>query len=147
MNANVTPDSEPDVFQSGLEHHELRVQRCSACGYVRHPARWLCPECLSEDYSWDRLSGDGHVETFTWYLRHVPPVPKEIQRQPPYNVAVVALVEGPRVLSNVEDVAFGELQVGDRVTARFDDAPTGVALKFVEVTGETNARGTDHGPA
>jgi uncharacterized OB-fold protein len=87
---------------------------------------------LSEEFRWERLSGEGRVETFVWYLRHVEPVPSEIRRNTPYNVAVIRLVEGPRVMSNVENVEFGSLAVGDAVTAAFKDTSDGWAsLRFV----------------
>ena len=99
--------------------HEIRMQRCDDCGYIRFPESFACPECLSRATSWATLSGEGTVETFVWYLRHLephnPPLP-----EPPYNVAVIRLAEGPALISNVVDVAFGELAVGDAVRAAED---------------------------
>jgi uncharacterized OB-fold protein len=115
------------AFRSGLERGELLVQRCDACGALRHPARFVCPQCLSEEHSWSSLSGRGVVETFVWYLDRLDPWPAGLP-EPPYNVAVVVLDEGPRLLTNIVKVAFGELTVGDPVTARFDD----VVLRFAK---------------
>jgi len=98
---------------------EIRLQRCDDCGYVRAPEAFACPECLSRDATWTTLSGDGTVETFVWYLRHLDPHTAPLP-EPPYNVAVIRLAEGPAIISNVVGVAFGELAVGDAVRAAED---------------------------
>lgn len=127
---NVNPETEP--YWTGLREHRLMMQRCESCGYIRARHSWICPECLSGDYTWATMSGAGSVQTFVWYLRHMHPVPAEITREVPYNVAVVELEEGPRLMTNVIEVEFGELRVGDEVHVRFVDQDDGsTRLQFV----------------
>jgi uncharacterized OB-fold protein len=140
----ITPETEP--YWRALKQRKLLVQRCAGCGYLRLPARWICPECLSEEHAWEEMSGAGRVETFVWYLRHIEPVPDGIRRDLPYNVAVVQLAEGPRLLSNVEGTQFGELQVGDAVTASFEDiSDDWAALRFVPATERDDSIGGQDG--
>lgn len=108
--------------------HEIRLQRCDECGYIRAPESFACPECLSQAATWTVLSGDGTVETFVWYLEHLDPHPDGAPAVP-YNVAVVRLAEGPALITNVTGVAFGELAVGDAVRAAGDPA----VLRFAPV--------------
>jgi uncharacterized OB-fold protein len=120
----ITADSEP--FWAGLKRGELLLQSCSQCHFVRHPISWICPQCLSEEFTWRAMSGQGQVETFIWYMEHLEAVAggePVFRPELPYNVAVIRLPEGPSLVSNVKDVRFGDLQVGQTVSARFDSVP------------------------
>ena len=111
-------------YRAFLGARTLKMQRCRRCAYVRHPSRWICPECLSEQWFWDDLSGRGQIETFIWYFQALDPSFSEV----PYNVAIVKLEEGPRVISNIIGVSFNELRVDQRVTAVFESGPAGMPL-------------------
>lgn len=105
-------ETQDDEYRAFLGRGEVQLQQCEACGHFRPPTRWLCPECLAERWQWRRVSGCGTIETFVWYLQ---PVDKRF-RDVPYNVALVRLDDaGVRVMGNVHGVAFGDLQVGQRV--------------------------------
>lgn len=106
------PDSHID-YRRFLAAGQLKLQCCSQCGTYRHPARDVCPECLSLHWFWKGVCGQGTVETFAWYLERFDPDAPE----PPYNVAVVRLAEGPRLFSNIVDVELGSLAVGVEVVA------------------------------
>lgn len=128
MNA---PDDEREArcreeFDRRLASGELQLQACSSCGYIRHPPTWLCPECWSEQAEWRSLSGDGVVEAFVWYLVKLEPHPAGLP-EVPYNVALVALAEGPRLLTNVVGAGYGELRAGMAVRAQ---PPFGDVLRF-----------------
>jgi uncharacterized OB-fold protein len=128
-------DEVSEPFWRGLTHGELKLQRCTGCGYVRHPISWLCPECLSDTYDWQVMSGRGTVETFIWYFEFLDAAVGELagyQKELPYNVAAIRLEEGPSLISNVQDVAFGELEVGANVSAVYDPvADDWALLRFV----------------
>ena len=106
-------EQQDDAFQALLAEGRIRLQRCDACGHVRPPTRWICPECLAEAWQWVPVSGDGVVEAFTWYMQPFDPRFTEV----PYNVALVRLDEGVRMMANILDVEVGELKVGQRVRA------------------------------
>jgi uncharacterized protein len=117
-------DADNEKYWRYLQQGEPQMQRCSACGYWRYPPRWLCPECLSEDSAWQVLSGHGTIYSFIWYMESLHPTFVDV----PYNVVIVRLDEGPLVISNVVNVSFGDIAVGQRVDFRIDEGPGGFAL-------------------
>ena len=85
-------------FWTGCKEHELRFQKCRACGHVRWPASMICPKCTSQETQWIVAKGKGKVYTFVVYhVAYHPAFEKDI----PYVVAVVELEEGPRLLTNI----------------------------------------------
>ena len=113
----ITEENRP--HWEALNQRELRLQKCAGCGHIRFPARWICPQCLGEQFIWDKMSGPGTVESFIWYFERPAAIP-DFSLEAPYNVAAVRLDEGLVLLSNVLNIAFGELVVGDRLKATFD---------------------------
>lgn len=112
MTETVIGESQDADYRAFLAAGEFRLQCCRQCGRARYPARWMCPECLAEEFDWKAMAGTGKVETFTWYLESFDKRFTEV----PYNVALVQLAEGPRLITNVL-CAFGELEVGMPVVA------------------------------
>lgn len=110
----VTPLNRP--FHEAARKGELRLQRCSACGVLRYPFAAHCPCCWADRYEWALLSGRGVVTGWGVYRRAFPPVPPS---QVPYNVAQVALEEGPRLITNVVGVEDEAIHVGMPVEAVF----------------------------
>lgn len=125
VNNLITDENRP--YWEALKQGELRLQKCTDCGHIRHPTRWICPQCLSERFEWSRMSGHGAVESFIWYFERPAAIP-DFSLQAPYNAAAIRLDEGPLLLSNVLGSAFGVLAVGDRVLACFDPIDDGWKL-------------------
>ena len=99
------------IYQQYLAAGEFRIQRCDGCQkHVFYP-RYLCPECGSASLSWTRPSGRGTVHSTT-VMRRRP------ESGGDFNVSLVDLDEGPRLMSRVEDVAPHEVQIGMPVAAR-----------------------------
>jgi uncharacterized protein len=92
----VTPLTAP--YWEGLDAGELRFQRCGQCRNAWLPAREECPKCLSDNVSWEASAGRGRV--ISWVVYHTALHPAFAERVP-YNVAVVELEEGARLISNV----------------------------------------------
>jgi uncharacterized OB-fold protein len=106
-----------EFFWAGTATRELRIQRCEACGALRHPPGPLCPACGSASRGWVVAAGTGTV--YSYVVHHHPPVPG---RTPPYVVALVELAEGVRILGEVLDAGAGEgMAVGAPVTLAWDD--------------------------
>jgi uncharacterized OB-fold protein len=93
----ITPVNEP--YWAGLDAGELRFQRCGACGNAWLPAREECPRCLEDAVSWEASAGRGRI--ISWVVYHQAVHPSFADRLP-YNVAVVELDEGPRVITNIK---------------------------------------------
>lgn len=85
-------------YWAGLAEGELRHQRCVACSYVWLPAREECPRCLSDEVRWQASCGRGRL--ISWVVYHQASHPAFAERVP-YNVAVVELDEGARLMTNV----------------------------------------------
>lgn len=93
----------------------LMFQHCDRCGFVRYPPAPVCPECLGRLFRWRPDSGLGTVWSYCIYHRAFDPA---FTPALPYNVALVELDSGPRLISNVLDVAAEDLSVGLRVIGK-----------------------------
>ncbi|HYG27417.1 MAG TPA: OB-fold domain-containing protein, partial [Caulobacteraceae bacterium] len=86
-------------YWGALEGGELVFQACG-CGARWLPARPECPNCLAADgWSWSPSSGRGRL--VSWVVYHAAYHPAFADRVP-YNVAIVELEEGPRLITNIE---------------------------------------------
>jgi uncharacterized OB-fold protein len=94
-------------FWEGCKRGVLLGQRCAACGVFRHPPRPMCPHCQSLEREEVELSGRGTLHS--WCKPVHPPLP---MFAPGTLVALVDLEEGPRVLSNLCDVAEEDIEIG-----------------------------------
>ena len=112
-------------FYGWCKKHELRFQRCTACGTWRHVPRELCAACGSWDWEWARSSGRGRVFTWTVAVRAMHPA---FQHAVPYAPVVVEMEEGVRILSRVTDCPPDALEVGMPVAVAFDDVTQEVTL-------------------
>jgi len=119
------PDPASTPFWEAAARHELRVQRCSACGTWRHPPRPLCPSCHSFEHTFEQVSGRARV--WSWVVAH-PPVLPAFSENAPYSVVVVELEEGVRMIGNLLDVPNDEIAEGMDVVVAFEDVQGGVAL-------------------
>jgi uncharacterized protein len=121
-------------FWDAVADDTLVMQRCTADGHVRFPVSEVCPRCLSEDYEWVPLSGQGTVLSKVTFHRAYKP---EWADRVPYDVLFVQLDEGPRMFSGPADDAQGRLQIGDRVEARFEETPGGNRVPVFTTRQET----------
>jgi len=118
-------DEESKGYWEACQRRELVVQRCGACGQLRHYPRALCPACLSDRVEWLRCSGRGTVYTFTVTHQNQAPGFRDAL---PYVLAYVELEEGVRLLTNLVDCAPEAVRIGMTVEVVFDDATPAVTL-------------------
>ncbi len=119
------PTSVSRPFWEGCRRHELLTQQCLRCRAFRFPPQRLCPECLSEAGEWRRVSGRGTIYSFVVYHRLYHPA---FEADLPYNVAVVELEEGPRLLSTIIGGGNDALRCDMPVEVVFDDVTPEVTL-------------------
>ncbi len=112
-------------FWEATRRHELRLQRCVNCARFRYPPSPVCPECLSEESEWARVSGRGTVTTWVVFHRKYF---ESFAADLPYHVVQVQLDEGPRLTANVVDVPNDEMHIGMPVEAVFDDVTPEITL-------------------
>lgn len=92
---------------NAINQGELRIQKCTACGTLRHPPRPMCGECRSLDWDSVVATGEGKLHSHT-VLHH----PKFPGFDYPVICAVIDLEEGTRLVSNVIDCTPEQLEIG-----------------------------------
>ncbi len=115
-------------YWDGLASGVLTFQRCKSCGHAWLPPRSDCPGCLSSDCVWE--SAAGGAKLISWVVYHVAFHPAFANRLP-YNVAVVELDEGPRLISNVVGVEDAEtLKIDQRLQLVIEDEGGTAVARF-----------------
>ncbi len=108
--SEIHPDAD---FQRFLAEGRFMLQRSRESGeFVFYP-RVLAPGTGARDLEWVEVSGRGTVYSTT-VVRKKPP-------EPSYNVALIDLAEGPRMMSRVEGVPPDSVRIGMPVQARIVD--------------------------
>lgn len=102
-------------YWDGLSAGELRFQRCDECAHAWLPARHECPACLSPDWGWEASGGLGRI--ISWVVYHHP-FHDSMTGRLPFNVAIVELDEGPRLITNV--VTDDRLAIDQEVALNVD---------------------------
>lgn len=101
-------------FFEGTREGRLLIQRCGACGVLRHPPRPACAECRS--FEWDTVEASGRGTVYSYVVVHHPQVPSFDY---PLAVAVVELEEGTRLVANIEGVPADAVTIGMPVAVDF----------------------------
>ena len=119
-----TETAGPDfTFREHLKEGRFMIQKCGQCGtFVFYP-RLFCTACGTSDLGWQQANGGGTVYSTT-----------VVRRKPDqggdYNVAVIELVEGPRLMSRVVDISPTDVSIGMRVRAAIDQTANGPLMVF-----------------
>ena len=109
-------------FWDGLAAGELRIQRCPACGTLRHPPGPMCARCGCADPGCQVAAGTATV--FSYVVHHHPPVPGKTL---PLVIALAELDEGVRVLAEMPGLRPDQVWIGMPVRIGFlrvDDSLT-----------------------
>ena len=105
--SGVKPEQE---YIAHLEAGRFMLLRSRGSGRCMFYPRVAEPGTGATDLEWVEASGHGTVYSTT-----------AVQQKPPkesYNVALIDLAEGPRMMSRVEGVPAGEVEIGMKVKAR-----------------------------
>lgn len=110
-------------YRTQLDQGHFQIQRCTACQRSIFYPRMICPYCGSNRLSWFSPSGRGTVYSTT-----------TVRRKPEhggdYNVALIDLDEGARMMGRVEGIASGAVRIGMPVQAALVDDETGKLVVF-----------------
>ena len=97
--------------QAALAEGKFLIQQCNDCSKHIYFPREVCPHCGSDAVQFASPSGQGTVYAVT-----------TVRRKPAdggdYNVSLVDLDEGPRLMSRVDNLKPDEVKIGQRVSAR-----------------------------
>jgi len=122
-----TIDDSTRAWWEAATEGRLLIKRCAACSRAHFYPRIFCPYCWSNDVDWEAASG--RATLYTWsvvYSNDLPPLGDRV----PYVAAVVDLVEGPRMLTNVVDCEFDRLRAGMDLVVDFRPQTDEISLPF-----------------
>ena len=125
------PDARSAEFFRAARDGRLLLKRCKRCARMLAPQKEICDACLGEDLEWSPSAGKGSIYSFVVMHQLLNPAFKD---EVPYNVIVVEMDEGPRLISNLVGTPNDEIRAGARVEAVFEDVSEDAAVpKFREV--------------
>jgi len=116
-----------------LQQGIFEIQTCSTCSLSFFYPRAICRHCGSAELSWTRPRSPARVYSTT-----------VVRRKPhdggDYNVAIIELQEGPRMMARVEDLDPELVQIGMAVEPRIRQDGNVPVLVFVPTS-----EGVSHG--
>lgn len=118
---NVTQDTA--FYFEAAGQRRLVIQGCDVCHQLQHPPTAACRACGSLELSPVQMSGRGKL--FSYTIIHAPVIPPF---EAPYNVILVDLEEGPRIVSELRDIAPADIRIGMDVEVDFLDLPPDFGL-------------------
>ena len=139
----VTEDSA--FFFEGARQGKLLIQRCRACGRLRHPPAPACRFCRSLD--WDTVEASRRATLYSYVVVHHPQVPAFDY---PLVIGLAELEEGTRLVADVVGADLGEVRVGMPLVVGLEAVDEELTLPVlrpadaggdVGATGATAARG------
>lgn len=112
-----------EVFRGHLAQGRFMIQRSASTGkYVFYP-RVVAPGTGEADLEWVEVSGEGTVYATTVTRRRP-------EQGGDYNVALIDLAEGPRMMSRVVGIDPGVVTIGMKVRARVRELNGAPAIVF-----------------
>ncbi|MEP7348624.1 MAG: OB-fold domain-containing protein [Sphingorhabdus sp.] len=96
-------------YRAHLAAGRFMIQRGATSGKAFFPPRTHEP-VTGDAAKWVEASGCGTVYTVTIVRKRDP--------EPDYNIVLIDLQEGPRLMSRMDGIAPGEVKIGMAVTAR-----------------------------
>lgn len=112
-------------FWESAKRHEVQIQHCNSCGANIFYPREVCPECLSSNLEWIKVSGKGTVYSYT--IAQAPTHPA-FAEDVPYVIAIVELTEGPHITTNIVGCKPEAVRVGMPVEATFEAVTPAITL-------------------
>jgi hypothetical protein len=97
--------------KAALDQGQFLIAQCGACSKFHYYPRENCPFCGSGQVSLVAPKGTGEVYSFTVVAR-------KADAGGDYNVVLVDLAEGVRLMSRVEGVDPHSVKIGQRVKTR-----------------------------
>lgn len=94
------------AYEEALNQGSILYQVCGDCEHVAFYPRVVCPDCGSSNVDYRNSAGKGTVYTRT--VIHS-------RNRDPYNVVLIDMDEGFRIMSTVEDAPNEDVKIGMRV--------------------------------
>ncbi len=140
-------DSEWNEHFKLARGHRLMLRACGACRLMRYPPSHGCPYCGALEWTWQEVSGRGHIYSYEMVHHAIQPGFKEWT---PYAVVLVELDEqrgqpteheALRLIGNLVTPEFrpeaeANVAIGKRVRVVFQDLSPDFALPHFTLTDE-----------
>lgn len=118
------------LHQAALDAGRFTIQRCAACGRHQYFPRELCGHCGADTLDWVTPAGGGSVYATTIVRR-------KAEAGGDFNVALIDLDEGVRLMSRVEGIPPTAVRIGQRVQARVQVSEGRGLVVFDPAAGDT----------
>jgi hypothetical protein len=143
-------DSEFLGYFEAAKQHRLVMKKCSACNLMRYPPGSGCPWCMSQEWTWQEVSGKGTIYSYEIIVHAIQPGFRAVA---PYPVVVVELDEqrgvpteheGLRMVANLVDAqcnpeAEQNVAIGKRVRVVFQEVSAEFTLPQFMLSNEPSA--------
>lgn len=107
----------------GAKQHQLLIQRCTACGQLRHPPGPMCQSCQSLD--WEAVEASGKGIVYSYVVNHHPRLPAFDY---PLAIGLIELEEGVRLVADIVGIDPDDIEVGLAVQVEFADHDPDLSL-------------------
>jgi hypothetical protein len=97
------------------QRYRLEAGKCTKCGKIHFPPRLICANCRNREFETVKLSDEGKVLTYT--IIHTPPT--EFSDESPYAIGIVEMDNGAKVMAQIADISFDDMEIGKRVKIEF----------------------------
>lgn len=111
-NKNFSEVGAERFYLDELAKGEFKIQFCGDCSQHFFYPRIVCPHCGSTSVAWVKPSGRGVV-----YSTSVP----RAMPEGTYNISLVDLEEGPRMMTRVTDIEPENVSIGMKVVAHIGE--------------------------
>jgi uncharacterized OB-fold protein/acyl dehydratase len=101
-------------FWDGLKDDQLLIQRCAACGTLRHPPGPVCTVCHS--LAWDTVRSNGRGRLYSYVVTHHP---KHPAFDYPHVVGLIDLEEGTRLVAPIVGIPPEAIEIGSELAVEF----------------------------
>ncbi len=119
----ITEENRP--FWEGCRQGKLLLQQCPSCAHYQFYPRLYCMHCGSRELHWQEVSGRATLYSYTIIYQNKAP---EFVHDTPYNVAIVQLEEGPRLMANIVETLPEQLYVDMPLSVVFEPMSEAIAL-------------------
>ena len=128
-----SPNPGTAPYWKAAREHRLMLPRCLACGKYHFYPRSHCPFCASRSLAWEPCSGKGVIYSFTEVFR----APSEaFAADVPYVVAIVALEEGPHLMTRLVLTSGMSPRIDQPVEVLYEDLDEELSLPRFRVMQE-----------
>ena len=112
-------------YWEGCAAHELRYQYCEICDRAQFPPAERCKSCHQSEIVWRQSGLKGTLHSFS--LVHRAPTQAFIA-DTPYYIGLIDLIEGFRIMTNVQVSDGQEVEIGAPIEVFFEKRGDSVVL-------------------